>query len=359
MLNNRIPGALSALLAVAILAIGGVAAYSLLAIQNETPIPVKVVVVTMFETGEDTGDAPGEFQLWNEGMALDTVYRAPYMDHDIHMNVDTGVMGVVTGMGTAHSASSVTALGLDTRFDFSRAYWLVAGISGFDPEDGSIGSVAWARYVVDADLAHDIDIREAPDHWRHGRFPLFSTGMGDRKRRSAMALGEVFQLNGELALWAYRFTQDMPLHGGGARMAESRARYRGYPAARKPPQVMMGDQLSGQTYWHGQRLNEWANEWVDYWTDGDGEFVSSAMEDTGTYRALSNLDNAGRVQVSRLMVLRAASNYTFQPAGVTAYDNLAAGMHGNYESLDVTLKNLYEVGAAVVNEITGRWAQYE
>jgi len=27
-------------------------------------IPVKVVVVTMFEPGEDVGDAPGEFQLW-------------------------------------------------------------------------------------------------------------------------------------------------------------------------------------------------------------------------------------------------------------------------------------------------------
>jgi len=27
------------------------------------PIRVKVVVVTMFERGEDTGDAPGEFQL--------------------------------------------------------------------------------------------------------------------------------------------------------------------------------------------------------------------------------------------------------------------------------------------------------
>ncbi len=32
------------------------------AAAEEKPIPVKVVVVTMFERGADTGDEPGEFQ---------------------------------------------------------------------------------------------------------------------------------------------------------------------------------------------------------------------------------------------------------------------------------------------------------
>ena len=108
-------------------------------------IPVKVVVVTMFETGEDSGDKAGEFQRWNERQPLDTVFPAPHMHHDIHFNEKTGVMGIVTGMGTANSAASVMALGLDPRFDLSKAYWLVAGISGFDPADASLGSVAWAR----------------------------------------------------------------------------------------------------------------------------------------------------------------------------------------------------------------------
>src|SRR5262245_36669472 len=34
-------------------------------------IPVKVVVVTMFERGADTGDEPGEFQYWVEREKLD------------------------------------------------------------------------------------------------------------------------------------------------------------------------------------------------------------------------------------------------------------------------------------------------
>jgi hypothetical protein len=30
----------------------------------QAPIPIRVVVVTTFENGQDTGDAPGEFQNW-------------------------------------------------------------------------------------------------------------------------------------------------------------------------------------------------------------------------------------------------------------------------------------------------------
>ena len=41
------------------------------------PIPIKVVVVAMFERGEDTGDAPGEFQLWVEREHLDQVVPLP------------------------------------------------------------------------------------------------------------------------------------------------------------------------------------------------------------------------------------------------------------------------------------------
>ena len=34
--------------------------------QGVDPIAIKVVVVTMFENGEHTGDRPGEMQFWIE-----------------------------------------------------------------------------------------------------------------------------------------------------------------------------------------------------------------------------------------------------------------------------------------------------
>jgi purine nucleoside permease len=322
----------------------------------EKPLPIKVVVVTMFETGEDTGDQAGEFQRWYERQKLTTVFPAPHMHHDIMVNTETGVLGIVTGMGTANSAASVMALGLDPRFDLSKAYWLVAGISGFDPADASLGSVAWAEWLVDGDLAHQIDAREIPDNWETGYFPLFSQGPGDQERRS-YNLGEVFRLNPSLVNWAYQLTRDMALPDDPT-LEATRKLYVDYPVAQRKPFVLKGDQLAAMTFWHGEVLNQWANDWTDYWTGGEGEFVSSAMEDTGTFQSLTYLHEAGKVDKNRVMVLRTASNFTLPPPGKSAADYLREEQHDSYAGLDAALENAYLVGSRVIAELLGNWDKY-
>jgi len=122
----------------------------------------KVVVVAMFEAGADTGDRPGEFQYWVEREQLTQVHEFPQGYRDLRSNADGSVLGVVTGVGTAKSAATIMALGLDPRFDLSQSYWLVAGIAGIDPHDGPLGAAVWAEWVVDGDLGHEIDAREMP-----------------------------------------------------------------------------------------------------------------------------------------------------------------------------------------------------
>src|ERR1700741_5121980 len=86
------------------------------------PVEVRAVVVTMFEIGADSGDTPGEFQLWYERQHLNA--RFPFAHHhDLFMNEQTGVLAMVTGEGTANSTSAVMELGMDSRFDLSHAYW--------------------------------------------------------------------------------------------------------------------------------------------------------------------------------------------------------------------------------------------
>src|SRR6202167_6551136 len=107
--------------------------------------PVKIVVIALFEPGADQGDTPGEYQYWVEREHLNRVFPFPQGFHDLRMN-DQGVLGVLAGVGTARAAASIMARGLDPRFDFSKAYWLVAGIAGGDPEDVSLGSAVWAEW---------------------------------------------------------------------------------------------------------------------------------------------------------------------------------------------------------------------
>ena len=62
----------------------------------------------------------------------------------------------------------VMALGLDPRFDLTKAYWVIAGIGGSDPADVSLGSVVWANHVIDGDIGYEIDAREIPADWPTG-----------------------------------------------------------------------------------------------------------------------------------------------------------------------------------------------
>ena len=148
-------------------------------------IPVKVVIVTMFEVGQDTGDVPGEFQFWRERRKLDVRIPFPQSHHDLYYNPQSQILGMVTGMGSIRSATATLALGLDQRFDLSHAYWLVAGIAGVDPHQATIGSAVWAHYLVDGDLAHEIDAREIPADWKSGYFALHSNGPGDKRPQQA------------------------------------------------------------------------------------------------------------------------------------------------------------------------------
>lgn len=317
------------------------------------PIPVKVVVVTMFEIGEDSGDQAAEFQLWNERRNLDQVFGFG-AHHDLHFDSENGVMVMVTGIGTAKSTASVMMLGMDPRFDVSKAYWLVAGIAGVDPEDASIGSAAWAEYLVDGDLAHEIDPREMPADWKYGYIARNTSKPFDENKPEPT--GEMFRTNPALTEWAYQLTKDIELPDFES-LDETRLLYTEHPNAQRPPFVLKGDHLAAMTFWHGTMMNDWANDWVDYWSEGEGNFVTSAMEDTGTMQSLTWLTNAGRADRDRLMVLRTGSNYTLPPPGVDAATNLLSENEG-YAGLDASLESAYIVGSKVIDTLVAGWDIY-
>ena len=76
-------------------------------IAEQAKIEIKVVVVTMFEIGDDQGDKPGEFQLWKQNQQLTQRFAFPAGFHDLYLNPETGVLGIVTGMGNIRSAAAI------------------------------------------------------------------------------------------------------------------------------------------------------------------------------------------------------------------------------------------------------------
>ncbi|PWU12552.1 MAG: purine nucleoside permease [Terriglobia bacterium] len=324
------------------------------ALPAAPPIPVKVVVVAMFERGADKGDDAGEFQYWVEREKLDRVFEMPQAYHAVRMNND-GVLGMLTGMGTAKAAASVMAVGMDPRFDFRKAYWLVAGIAGVDPADGSLGSAAWAEWVIDGDLGYEIDAREIPAGWKTGYVPWRKSTPYELPHKN-MDLGESYHLDPNLVDWAFQLTRNISLPDTPA-MKKERERYDS-PNARRAPFVLKGDVLSSSTFWSGKLLDQWANDWVRYHTDGKGNYVTTAMEDTGTLQALTFLAQAGRVDAKRVLVLRTASDFDQPPPGHAAAEGLlvtASHWSGFLPALD----SAWRVGHAVVAELVKNWTHYQ
>lgn len=322
----------------------------------ESPVPVKVVVVTMFENGAVTGDKAGELQLWVERSTIAREFPFPLGEFPLFLT-EEGVLLICVGGGIPNATASIMALGLDPRFDLGSAYWLVAGIAGGDPLDVSLGSAVWARAVVDGDLVYEIDGREIPDTWPYGFIPLGAKepAEGPQDVTTGWTLDTIhFALNTELADWAYERSKDVEL-GDGPGIREFRKQYSTYPNAQRPPFVTRGETLSASTYWHGELLNNWANDWVRLYAGEEMNFMTSNMEDSGTLTALHRLERIDRVDTKRVMVLRTVSNFTMPPKGKSAAWSTTAPYPD--EGLPA-LESAYRVGTAVIDALLADWPRY-
>lgn len=328
--------------------------------ESVKPIEIKVVVISMFEVGADTGDVPGEYQHWVEGEHLTTVLPFPQGNHDLRLNRQTGVLGLLTGVGTARAAASVMALGLDPRFDLTHAYFLVAGIGGIDPNAGSLASAVWNDWIVDGDLAYEIDAREIPHDtaqdravWTTGYVPLRKSVPYEQPLDDESRL--VYHLNPGLVDWAYRMTKNIPLPDP-PELQKLSLKFDG-AAAHRPPFVLKGGNLSASTFWHGELMQQWAEHWVQYMTAGKGNYVICGMEDTGTLQSLTWLARAHKVDLDRVLVLRTASNFDVPQHGQTAAESLAGTKLVHYSAFLPALDTAYRIGHVVVDSIVDHWSQ--
>ena len=317
-------------------------------------IEVRVVIVTTWEFVANGHDVTGELHAWQTKWPLSVALPFPVGLHPLQYDPKTHVLAVLTGEATARAASSIMALGTDPRFDLSHAYWIVAGTAGVDPKVASAGSAAWARWVIDGDLAQELDPRDMPADWPTGIVPYGRKTPYELTPPPAHANDPTvaYALNPGLVDWAYARTRDLKL-ADDDRLKVLRAPYAG-PGA-QPPFVLEGEGLMSARTWYGPQLNDWAERWVGYWTGGKGVFAMSAEEDTGILQALSFLARDGRVKLDRVLILRAASDYTVGPPGMTAAAFLAKETDQGFPATPEALDALYAVAAPVARTLAADW----
>jgi purine nucleoside permease len=332
-----------------LLAVAFSAAFATFAQSTATqPRALKVVIISMFAPEAEPWIAP--FQLKEE-------INVPGLSPDypaIKCNVDD-VCLLTAGMGHANAAASTLALTLDPRFDLKKTYFLVAGIAGIDPEQGTTGTATWARYLVDVGIAHEIDAREMPKGWKAGYLGLMTDGPGKKPKFEYRT--EVAQLDEALLQKALALSKGVALEDN-AKAQAYRSKYKRGPAS-KPPQIVQCDTLGGDTWWHGHKLGQHARDWTQLLTDGKAVYCTTQQEDNATYNALERAAKADKVDLKRLAVLRTASNFDRPYPGQTAHASLIASTTGASGGFMPATKNLALVGGALVRDIVARWSDWQ
>lgn len=322
------------------------------AASRAAPIVVKLVLVTDVDPPAHR-DEGGLFERWVEREHLAQAVSVPGVAAPVRANGE-GEVGLVTGVG-AGAAAAVVALGLDPRFDFSHAYWLVGGTASGSPELTSVGSVAWAQYVVDGDSeAYEEDRADAPADWPYGIVPLGVTApkaspwhAGKERRPTVTAL------NRALARLAYTLAGAAGLPDIAA-VREYRAGFAGFNAGAKPPFVLLGDVVAASRYWHGKTMEQWAADWAQYATESRGRFAVADTSDHAIMAGLAALDRAGRVDLQRVMVMRAVADYTV-PSPNQAHDPAFASGYRGYE---LAVASALQASQPIVREVVDHWSQY-
>jgi purine nucleoside permease len=301
------------------------------------PIKVKVFIAAMFEFPKNSGHRAGEFQRWYERYWTDAAQiEIKGALNPVYCNGD-GVCGAVLGMGKVASSSSMQAILLNARLDFSQTYYLLSGVGGVPPSRGTIGEVVWATWLVDYDLGH----RWAADEVKPGE-PLFMPRKGYESIR-------VYHLNPGLVDWAMRLSADTPLKNSAAADAY-RARYPQEPA-RRAPFVATGTHMTGDTFFHGPGLSAQAQYIAKLY--GADDYVITEMEGAAIAQVI-----ARQYGTDRVMALRGAVNFDQGNPNETTLQHLDPAPGQTAGGFDETVDNIELVGSRVVDHIVADWPQW-
>ncbi len=125
-----------------------------------------------------------------------------------------------------------------------------------------------------------------------------------------------------------------------------------YPAAKKPPVVLGCDVATSDNFYSGKILGEAASNMTTLLTNGTAVYCTSAQEDNATLEAMTRAALAKKVDFSRIMIMRTASDFDRPAGNESAYQNLFFSDGVGYP---LSVANIYIAGIKVVTDIISNW----
>ncbi|MCP4178756.1 MAG: purine nucleoside permease [bacterium] len=271
-------------------------------------IKLKILLVTAYSS-ENISNIIGEDEYFIKREKLINQLPVTGAFSPLHYN-DKGIGLIITGIGIANASSSIMAIGLSEKIDLSDTDIIIAGIGGLLPDKGPLGTVVCVKNIIN-DLCFEIDPRE-----------LDKTKKFYKEKLPWLTGSEVFTLNNKLVEKNYTIISEST-----------------------DINVIMGDNLTSDCFWHGKKLADWSENWVKEWTNNKGCFCISDMEDSGIITAFKRLSDAEMCSFDKIAIIRTASNYVYEPKidpseSIKKHDSFALAVENTYQAVKIIIENI-------------------
>jgi purine nucleoside permease len=94
------------------------------------------------------------------------------------------------------------------------------------------------------------------------------------------------------------------------------------------PRTDSSDVSTSDVWFSGHLLSEAVGNYTSLWTNGTGNYAFTAEEDNATFEAMIRAHKAGRMDFSRVILMRTASDFDRAPHGLSAYVGLSIMLFG-------------------------------
>ncbi|ANB15910.1 hypothetical protein AWJ20_3554 [Sugiyamaella lignohabitans] len=304
----------------------------------------KAFIVSMFEPEQD---------VWLQPLNLTNNISIPGLSPlfpDVHCNLDFSICQVTTGEAEVNAASTISALVLSPLFDLTQTYFLIAGIAGISPHQGTLGQVSYAKYAVQVALEYEIDAREMPANWTTGYYSYGTTQPGQYPVNIYGT--EVFELNENLRNRAIEVAKNVTLND-----TETSQKFRalyGYAPANQPPTVKACDSATSDVYFFGDDLAESFGNLTLLLTNGSSNYCMTAQEDNASLEAFTRAAKFGFVDFARIVLMRTASDFDRPPPSLSANE---VGFFNNADQggFGPAVQNILLAGQPFIEDIIKNW----
>ncbi|WP_438764224.1 purine-nucleoside phosphorylase [Kushneria sp. TE3] len=315
-------------------------------VADKGPRHVRAMVITTFGP---------ERRAWAEKLAPTQDISVPGL-HGSFGSVscnDDNVCLMTTGKGYANAATSISTLAFSPKFDLTESWFLISGVGSIDPQQGTLGSPTWPRYLVDFGIQWELDARDIPEDWTTGYLSI-NTHTPTQNPHQEYGT-EFYHLDDALVDRAVELSQNVALADSDS-AAAYRAHYDNAPA-NEAPAVVQCDSVSSDTWWYGNRLADRAAQLGEQVAGDEARICTGQQEDNAILTALKRADEAGRLQRERTAVVRAGASFNRPYEGLSEADGLTGyAKQGGYTP---ALTNMVRAGYPLIAAIVTDWDQWQ